>query len=48
MNSNKSNPFLAFGAVIVGIASIMVTSFVSIVGGLAMMLLPLWMIYKAS
>ncbi len=48
MNSNKNNPFLALGAAIVGIASILVTSFVSIAGGLALMLLPLLMIYKAG
>ncbi len=44
----KGNPFLALGAAIVGVASIPVTIFASIAGGLAMMLLPLWMIYKAS
>lgn len=48
MNAKKNNPFLALGAAIVGVASILVTTFVSLFGGLAMMLLPLWMIYKAS
>lgn len=48
MSSKKNNPFLALGAAIVGVASILVTTFVSLAGGLAMMLLPLWMIYKAG
>lgn len=48
MSTKKNNPFLALGAAIVGIASILVTTFVSLAGGLAMMLLPLWMIYKAG
>ena len=48
MSTKKNNPFLALGAAIVGIASILVTTFVSLAGGLAMMVLPLWMIYKAS
>ncbi len=48
MSSKRNNPFLALGAAVVGIASVLVASFVSVVGGLAMMLLPLWMIYKAG
>lgn len=48
MSTKKNNPFLALGAAIVGVASILVTAFVSLAGGLAMMLLPLWMIYKAG
>ncbi len=48
MSSNKNKPFLALGAAVVSIASVLVTTFVSITGGLAMMLLPLWMIYRAG
>lgn len=48
MSSKKNKPFLALGAAIVGVASVLVTTFVSLAGGLAMMLLPLWMIYKAG
>jgi hypothetical protein len=48
MSSNKNNPFLALGAAVVGIAAVLVASFVGIIGGLAMMLLPLWMIYTAA
>ncbi len=48
MSTSKNKPFLALGAAVVCVASILVTSFVSTVGGLAMMCLPLWMIYKAG
>ncbi len=48
MSSKRNNPFLALGAAVVGIGSVLVASFVSVTGGLAMMLLPLWMIYKAG
>ena len=44
----KANPFMALGAGVVGVASILVTIFGSIAAGLAMMCLPFWMIYKAS
>lgn len=44
----KANPFLAVGAGVVAIASILVTIFANIAAGIAMMALPLWMIYKAS
>jgi len=48
MSVKKSNPFLAVGAIFVGIAAMPVAAFVNIVLGLAMMALPVWMIYKAS
>ncbi len=48
MKKQGNNPFLALGAGIMGIASILVAIFASIGAGLAMMLLPLWMIYKAG
>ena len=44
----KGSPFLVVGAGVVAIASILVTIFANIAAGLAMMLLPLWMVYKAS
>ncbi|MFC1749120.1 hypothetical protein ACFL2V_09975 [Pseudomonadota bacterium] len=44
----KGNPFLALGAAVIGVASILVAIFASVGAGLAMMLLPFWMIYKAS
>lgn len=39
---------LALGAMVVGIASVPVTAFVSAVLGIAMMAAPIFMIYKAS
>jgi len=39
---------LALGAMVVGVASVPVTAFVSTVLGLVMMAAPIFMIYKAS
>jgi len=48
MSVKKPKPFMALGAMIVGVAAIPVAAFVNVVLGLAMMALPMWMIYKAS
>ncbi len=48
MSAKKSNPFMALGAMIVGIASIPIAAMVNVVLGISLMVLPLWMIYKAS
>ncbi|NOX43369.1 MAG: hypothetical protein GXP19_06515 [Gammaproteobacteria bacterium] len=44
----KSSIGLALGAMIVGVASIPVTAFVSTLLGLVMMAAPIFMIYRAS
>jgi len=48
MSVKKANPFMAVAAMFIGIAAMPVAAFVNIVLGLAMMALPMWMIYKAS
>ncbi len=48
MSVKKPNPFLAVAAMFIGIAAMPVAAFINIVLGLAMMALPMWMIYKAS
>ncbi len=48
MSVKKPKPFMALGAMIVGVAAMPVAAFVNIVLGIAMMALPMWMIYKAS
>lgn len=44
----KSNVGLALGAMVIGVAAIPVTAFVSTLLGLAMMAAPIFMIYRAS
>ncbi len=48
MSAKKPNLFLALGAMFIGVAAMPVAAFINIVLGLAMMALPVWMIYKAS
>lgn len=44
----KSSAGLALTAMVIGVASVPVTAFVSTVVGIAMMAAPIFMIYKAS
>ena len=48
MSVKKPNPYMALGAMFIGIAAMPVAALVNAVLGLVMMALPLWMIYKAS
>ena len=48
MSVKKANPFMAVGAMFIGVAAMPVAAFVNVVLGIAMMALPMWMIYKAS
>lgn len=48
MSAKKPNPYMALGAMVIGVASIPIAALVNVVLGIALMVLPLWMIYKAS
>ena len=48
MSVKKPKPFMAVSAMFIGIAAMPVAAFINVVLGIAMMALPMWMIYKAS
>ena len=48
MSGKEPNPYMALGAMIIGVAAMPVAALVNVVLGLAMMALPMWMIYRAS